>query len=66
MKMIQGGRALAAALGGADVYVKIVGGWRKSRSREAAAKWWRKAYDNDNTRAGNFAVRADDARRVLG
>lgn len=61
MKMIQGGKGLAAALGGAETFKYERGVWRK-----ASAKTWRKLHDASSPRARVYGVRAADARRVLG
>jgi hypothetical protein len=59
MKMIKGGRALAAALAGATAYSNDSSAWRPSSVRR-----WRKQHDAGRS-TSNFAVRADDARKVL-
>ena len=62
MKMIRGGRALAAALGGATAFVKD----KKGVWRTASVRVWRQLHDMNSPLARVFGVRADDARRVLG
>lgn len=59
MRMIKGGRALAAALAGATAFSNNNGAWRPVSVRR-----WRKQYDAGRP-TSNFAVRADDARKVL-
>ena len=67
MKMIQGGRALAAALAGAKVFVATVAdGWQPAAFQEAARRTWRRRYDRSDDGANVFAVCAEDAERVLG
>lgn len=66
--MIQGGRGLAAALGGAQVYKHLdyYNEWLPEKNSAAAARRWRTLFDRSDVEADQFGVRADDARRVLG
>jgi len=64
MKMIKGGRALAAALAGAPVYVREHDGkWHLAPKGDVLR--WRRSYNANLLNVARFAVRADDARRVL-
>jgi hypothetical protein len=65
-RMIQGGRALAAALAGAPVYIKGDDGeWCEAPAQHINLKLWRRAYDKNALMASDYSVRADDARKVL-